>query len=232
MISTVEGSATALAQRIAALLTEAIQARGHAVLCVSGGKSPVPMFQALRDMPLAWDKVSITLADERCVPIGHPHSNASLVIEHMLQGLASQAQFVPLIDAQEIDPLNLDELANRADLALSALGSCDVLVLGMGEDGHTASLFSHATEIAQALDMHNPLSCLLMHLHPPPAEAPYPRITQTLRSLLQARHIVLTIQGAAKLAVLQQAPKNPDSRMPVSYVLNQHTTPVEIWIAP
>jgi 6-phosphogluconolactonase len=232
MISSMQGSATALAQRIADLLTMAIHEHGHAVLCVSGGKSPVDMFQALRDMPLAWDKVSITLADERCVPIGHPHSNASLVIEHLLQGLASQAQFVPLIDAQEIDPLNLNELANRAHLALSALGSCDVLVLGMGEDGHTASLFSHANEITQALDMHNPLTCLVMHLNPAPPEAPYPRISQTLRSLLRARHIVLTIQGAAKLAVLQRAQQDLDSRMPVSYVLNQHTTPVEIWTAP
>jgi 6-phosphogluconolactonase len=102
----------------------------------------------------------------------------------------------------------------------------------MGEDGHTASLFSHATELQEALDLDNPLTCQLMNLNPAPPEAPYPRISQTLAHLLQARHILLTLQGPAKLAVLNQAQQGADTRWPVSFVLNQHTTPVEIWSAP
>jgi 6-phosphogluconolactonase len=186
----------------------------------------------LRDIPLAWDKVSITLADERCVPLGHVHSNASLVQEHLLQGMAAHAKWVPLVSAHSVDRLQLHRLAHDAHLALSALGPCDVLVLGMGEDGHTASLFSHATELPQALDMNNPLTCQLMHLNPAPPEAPYPRISQTLPFLLHAKHILLSIQGAAKQAVLQQALLGVDAQLPVSYVLNQHTTPVEIWMTP
>ena len=222
----------ALAQRIADLLGQAIQERDHALLCVSGGKSPIPVFHALRDVPLAWDKVTISLADERCVPVGHEHSNALLVETHLLQGLAAQARWVRMIDTDKVDEAALAALAHQAHCALAALGRCDVLVLGMGEDGHTASLFSHATELHQALDLRNPLTCQLMHLNPAPPEAPYPRITQTLAHLLQARHILLTLQGSAKLAVLNQAQQGADTRWPVSFVLNQHTTPVEIWSAP
>ena len=222
----------ALAHRIADLLGKAIQERGHALLCVSGGKSPIPVFQALRDVPLAWDKVTISLADERCVAVGHAHSNALLVETHLLQGLAAQARWVRMIDTDMVDEAALSSLAHQAHRALAALGRCDVLVLGMGEDGHTASLFSHATELQEALDLDNPLTCQLMHLNPAPPEAPYPRISQTLAHLLQARHILLTLQGPAKLAVLNQAQQGADTRWPVSFVLNQHTTPVEIWSAP
>lgn len=221
----------ALAHRIADLLGKAIQARDHALLCVSGGKSPIPVFQALRDVPLAWDKVTISLADERCVPVGHEHSNALLVETHLLKGLAAQARWVRMIDTGKVDEAALPTLAHQAHSALAALGRCDVLILGMGEDGHTASLFNHATELQQALDLRNPLTCQLMHLNPAPPEAPYPRITQTLAQLLQARHILLTLQGSAKLAVLMQAQQGADTRWPVSFVLNQHTTPVEIWSA-
>jgi 6-phosphogluconolactonase len=222
----------ALAHRIADLLGKAIQERGHALLCVSGGKSPIPLFHALRDLPLSWEKVTISLADERCVPVGHPHSNAALVSAHLLQGLAADARLVRMIDSNEVNETTLAALSQQAHTALSTLGRCDVLVLGMGEDGHTASLFSHATELQEALDLNNPLSCQLMHLNPAPPEAPYPRISQTLQYLLQARQIVLSVQGPAKLAVLQQAQQGADTRWPVSFVLNQHTTPVEIWTAP
>jgi 6-phosphogluconolactonase len=221
----------ALAHRIADLLGKAIQERGHSLLCVSGGKSPIPVFQALRDVPLAWDKVTISLADERCVAVGHEHSNALLVETHLLQGLAAQARWVRMIDTDMVDEAALATLAYQAHLALAALGRCDVLVLGMGEDGHTASLFSHATELQEALDLRTPLTCQLMHLNPAPPEAPYPRISQTLAHMLQARHILLTLQGSAKLAVLNQAQQGADTRWPVSFVLNQHTTPVEIWSA-
>ena len=222
----------ALAHRIADLLGKAIQERGHALLCVSGGKSPIPLFHALRDLSLSWEKVTICLADERCVPVGHPHSNAALVSAHLLQGSAADARLVRMIDSHEVNETTLAALSQQAHTALSTLGRCDVLVLGMGEDGHTASLFSHATELQEALDLNNPLSCQLMHLNPAPPEAPYPRMSQTLQYLLQARQIVLSVQGPAKLAVLQQAQQGADTRWPVSFVLNQHTTPVEIWTAP
>ena len=222
----------ALAHRIADLLGNAIQERGHALLSVSGGKSPIPLFHALRDFPLSWEKITISLADERCVPVGHPHSNAALVSAHLLQGLAADARLVRMIDSNEVNEATLAALSQQALTALSTLGRCDVLVLGMGEDGHTASLFSHATELLEALDLNNPLSCQLMHLNPAPPEAPYPRISQTLQYLLQARQIVLSVQGPAKLAVLQQAQQGADTRWPISFVLNQHTTPVEIWTAP
>jgi len=225
-------SPEALAHRITDLLGKAIQERGHAQLCVSGGKSPIPLFHALRDLPLSWEKVTISLADERCVPVGHPHSNAALVSAHLLQGLAADARFVRMIESHEVNETTLAALTQQAHTALSALGRCDVLVLGMGEDGHTASLFSHATELQEALDLNNPLSCQLMHLNPAPPEAPYPRMSQTLQYLLKARQIVMSVQGPAKLAVLQQAQQGADTRWPVSFVLNQHTTPVEIWTAP
>lgn len=210
-------AAAALADDVAQRLHTAISARGQAVLSVSGGTSPIAFFRALRAQVLDWSRVSVTLCDERCVPSDHPDSNSHLVHQHLLQDRAAAARFVPLYPWVEI--------------TTSELPVADVMVLGMGSDGHTASLFPDAPNLAQALDPNNPATCITITLAQPPAAAPYPRISQTLRQLLSSRHIALPLQGSNKLATLCLALRQPSPRYPVSYVLHQSSSPVALWLA-
>jgi len=220
-----------LAQDIAQRLASAIQTRGSAVLSVSGGKSPVAMFEALRVIDIDWSRVRVTLVDERCVPCTHPDSNARLVQTHLLQDLAAQAQLVFMV-ASSSAPLEAPTaLAHTAGQALRAAGTADVLVLGMGADGHTASLFPEAPHLADALDLHNTQTCVAMALKHPPANAPYARITQTLAQILSSRHIVLPLMGADKLDTLQQAWSHATPALPISFVLHQTQTPLSLWLA-
>ncbi len=220
-----------LAQDIALRLSAAIHARGFAVLSVSGGKSPVALFEALRVIDIDWSRVRVTLVDERCVPRTHPDSNALLVQTHLLQDLAAKAQLVFMV-ASAAEPLASPAAqAKAASLALSAAGTADVLVLGMGADGHTASLFPEAPNLVEALDLRNTQICVSIELAHPPANAPYARITQTLAQILSARHIVLPLVGSDKLNTLQQAWKQATPALPISFVLQQTQTPVALWLA-
>ncbi len=228
----VDALTQALAKDIALRLTAAIEARDVAVLGVSGGKSPVALFHALRVLPIPWAQVRITLADERCVPCTHADSNAQLVNQHLLQDHARAAQWVPMV-SQTAQPLPaLCELVQAASTALEASGTADVLVLGMGSDGHTASLFSDAPNLADLLDPLSTQVCAGVALAQPPSSAPYPRITQTLAQILSARHIALPISGADKLHTLRQAWLQRSKLLPVSYLLHQIHTPVSLWISP
>lgn len=220
-----------LAQDIAQRLAAAIQARGFAVLSVSGGKSPVALFEALRVTDIDWSRVRITLVDERCVPRSHPDSNALLVQTHLQQDLAAKAQLVFMV-ASASEPLDTPAAqAKAAGIALLAASPADVLVLGMGADGHTASLFPEAPNLAEAMDLRNTQTCVAIELAHPPANAPYARISQTLAQILSARHIVLPLTGADKLNTLQQAWKQATPALPISFVLQQTQTPVALWLA-
>ena len=139
--------AEGLANDVAEQLRTAVSARGEATLVVSGGRSPVAFFQHLAKQGLDWSKVTITLADERWVPVEHADSNAGLLKQHLLQGPAAKAKFLSLYSAAA----NLEEAAEQADRLLGELPAIDVLVLGMGDDGHTASLFPNSPNLAEAL---------------------------------------------------------------------------------
>lgn len=219
-----------MANDIAQRLHSAIQSRGNAVLSVSGGKSPVAMFEALRVHTIDWSKVTITLVDERCVANTHPDSNAHLVKTHLLQGPAQVATFVPMV-TEDIDMANASHQAVWARQQLQTVTPADVIVLGMGADGHTASLFPDAPNLKQALDLHNTQVCVGITLAHPPANAPYARVTQTLAHLLTARHIILPISGNDKRATLQRAWTHVQNELPVSHVLHQTLATVALWIA-
>jgi 6-phosphogluconolactonase len=219
-----------LAQDIAQRLHRAIQTRGKAVLSVSGGKSPIALFEALRVRDIDWSKVIITLVDERCVPNTHPDSNAHLVKQHLLQDAAHAATLVPMVN-ETIDVSDATQQADWASEQLQTAGPADVLVLGMGADGHTASLFPDAPNLAQALDLHSTQGCVGITLVHPPANAPYPRVTQTLANLLTAKHIALPISGDDKRNTLQRAWSHAQNALPVSHVLHQTLAPVAVWIA-
>ena len=222
---------TALAQDIATRLQAAIQARGKALLVVSGGKSPIALFQALRVLPLAWNQVTVTLADERCVPNTHADSNALLVRTHLLKDRAQAAHLVPMI-ADDTHLSTTSSMAAQATTSLRVLGDADVLVLGMGTDGHTASLFPEAPNLPLAMDLMQAPSCVAIELTHPPANAPHARISQNLSMLLSARHIVLPISGTDKLSVLASAKAQASLALPVSKLLHQNRTSVTLWLSP
>lgn len=226
----VEDFPTLLAHDIAKCLNSAIENRGKAVLSVSGGQSPIAMFEALRVHAIDWSKVTITLVDERCVPNTHPDSNAHLVNTHLLQDGAQAATFVPMV-TEDIDMVDAQKQALWASAQLQTNSPADMLVLGMGVDGHTASLFPDAPNLFAALDLHNQQACVGITLPHPPANAPFPRVTQTLAQLLTARHIVLPVMGEDKRHTLQQAWSHPRNALPVSHVLHQTQTPVVLWMA-
>jgi 6-phosphogluconolactonase len=201
---TMRDACDALAVQVADTLRTAIAARGAATLAVSGGKSPIPFFHALRDQSLDWHKVTITLADDRQVDEGSPLSNAALVKRELLHGAAKAARFVPI--------------SPGADIALPL----DMLVLGMGADAHTASLFP-----GQPMDGGD---IIAVTPDPLPPEAPVARWSFSLAVLRSARTTALLISGAAKRAVLDEALLQSDfARKPISAVLHQPTNPVHIY---
>ncbi|WP_439114912.1 6-phosphogluconolactonase [Hydrogenophaga sp.] len=218
----------AIAAHIANALRTAIAQRGQASLAVSGGKSPIPMFEALREQALDWAQVTVVLVDERVVPRDHGDSNTALVTRHLLQGKAAAARFLPFFrelapqfNAEVLDALVLDAEARTADLPWPL----DMAVLGMGEDAHTASLFPGAPGYARAIATDQHLAWLV------PDTAPHARLSFTLSALLAARELVLAIAGDAKLAVYRRAAEKATETLPISLVLNQSKTPVSVWIA-
>ena len=217
--------ADALAQSVASDLRAALQARDVASLALSGGNTPKAFMQALAQQPLDWGRVVVTLVDERWVPEIHPRSNARLLRENLLQGPASAASFLPLYRATAEPETALDELEH--DLAAALPWPLDVAVLGMGEDGHTASFFPGGDWLAQALDPAG--SARILPMRAPGADEP--RITLTLPPLLQAEHLYLHIEGAAKRRVLDQAVSGTGEggHFPIRNVLRHATSPVRTY---
>jgi 6-phosphogluconolactonase len=189
--------AEALAQQVAEALRRAVNERDRALLVVSGGRSPVPFFECLARQELPWSKVQVSLADERWVPPSHADSNEALVRRHLLQGPAAQATMLGLYHPAQ----SLEEAARLAEQSVAGLPAIDVLVLGMGDDGHTASLFPASANLPAALDPSCPRRVLAMHA---PA-APHERLSLTLPALTGAHLQLLAIQGASKLATLAHA---------------------------
>ncbi len=218
-----------LAADIAQHLRAAVDQRGQALLAVSGGKSPVPLFQQLSQQALPWARVTVLLVDERCVPPDHPDSNSALVRQHLLQGQAAAARWLPFFDT--LPHFNADtdlpSLTATANQRLQTLPwPLDVAVLGMGEDGHTASLFPHAPGLEVALTSIDPVAWTR------PTTAPHARLTLTLPTLLAAHCLVLPLQGQTKQAVFQRAGVAPTAELPISLVIHHTPSPVHVWTAP
>ncbi len=225
--------AARLARDLAGVLGDALAARGSAVLAVSGGRSPVPLFHALAALPLDWARITVTLVDERFVPPDHADSNAALVRAHLLQGRAAAARFAPLVEADDVAAGAAPAASDHALAAAVARANrgtrpIDAAVLGMGDDGHTASLFPGAPEIAAGLNPHNPQDWLAVH---PPA-APHRRISLSLAALLRVRHLRLAISGAAKRAVYDAARQSRRDDLPVSALFHPPHPHVHVYWSP
>ena len=144
--------------------------------------------------------------------------------DYLLVNQAAAARFVPLVDIEQ-DP---DQVLSLNDQLLSSLGRFDVVLLGMGEDGHTASLFPEADNIAQGLAMDSGKQCLIIE----PKTAAYTRITLTLPRLLDCRQLFIHITGHSKHQLLASLLSKPPQRaQPISYVLSQERIPVGVYWA-
>lgn len=201
-----EQTAEALADDVAKVLRRRLEHARNATLVVSGGSTPVPFFQALSGKTLDWGRVVVVLADERWVPDTHPDSNTALLRAHLLQDCAACVQFLQM-EVGEGDPEAALPAIER-QLAALAL-PVDVLVLGMGNDGHTASLFPDAPELAQAMAADNECRVALMT---PPSQS-RKRITLTLPVLAGARFTALHLKGQEKLDTLATALADLDDPM-------------------
>ena len=210
--------ATDLAELVADQLAEAIEARGKASLAVPGGTTPGPFLQALAQQNIAWSKVSVMLTDERFVDEESLRSNTRLLKETLLQGNAAAATLVPMVATGEAPEEVLDALMAGVNSTLPL----DVVVLGMGEDMHTASLFPEADKLVQALANDAPT------LLPMRADgAGEPRLTLTAPVLRAARYVHLLITGPAKLEALQKALlEGPEAEAPVRVVLARGDTEI------
>lgn len=214
--------AQSLAENVAKALKLAVQTQGTASLVVSGGRSPIDFFEALSRLPLDWRKVQVSLADERWVTPDDAASNEGLLRRHLLQNEAASAQLIGLYHAAE----TLEEAARLAGEGLAHLKQpIDVLVLGMGDDGHTASLFPDSPLLADALHEDCSERCLPMRAPVEPAQ----RITMTYPLLTSARLRCLAIQGTAKLVTLRQAIKADPLQMPIHAFLQ---TSLQIYWCP
>ena len=219
----IESLASALASNLAIDLVRAIERRGRASLMVSGGRTPAPVFSALARRPIEWSKVIVGLVDERWVAPDHVDSNERLLRQTLLTQRGAAATFVPMKN-----PATSAAAGQPAcEQAIAAIPRpFDVVVLGMGNDGHTASLFPHTPQLAMGLDPTNPA----LTMATAPATAAHERLSLTLRGLLDSRRIVLLLSGSAKWQAYQRARQpGPASELPVRAVLEQSTTPVDVY---
>ncbi|RJT35084.1 6-phosphogluconolactonase [Mesorhizobium waimense] len=216
--------AAALAGLVAGRLTRAIAERGTGLLAVSGGTTPAKFFAALSQIPIAWDKITVTLVDERFVPASSPRSNAGLVAANLLQNAAAAARFVPLYH----EATSIETAAASDDAALQLLPwPLDVVVLGMGGDGHTASFFPDADDLATLLDPSSPRIVLPVHA----ASAGEPRLTLSLARIVAAGFIALHIEGQEKRSAFENAMR-PGPPRPIRAVLEAAPRAVEVFWAP
>lgn len=215
-----------LAQVVAGQLRQAVARRGQALLVVSGGSTPVPFFEALSTCELPWSRVVVTLADERWLPDTHPDSNARLVRAHLLQGAATEARFVPLFNGAPHPAQGLPAL--EAEL-VRLPWPADVVILGMGADGHTASLFPHAPELSEALAPEGAGRCVAVSA-PQAPNVPVPRVSLNACTLLDTRQLMLHLTGEAKLTLLRQAAASCDRQAwPIALAVCQSTVPCAVF---
>jgi len=207
-----EALAETLARDVAEELARAVEAKGKATLAVSGGSTPKLFFEKLSGADIPWSRISVTLVDERQVPETSERSNARLVRQHLLTNKAAAASFIPLFDnpgAEKAPPF-------------------DVAVLGMGNDGHTASFFPGGDRLAEAIDPDGRQK--LIAITAPGAGEP--RLTFTLPVIAAAGRLALHIEGAEKQDVLRKAlAEGPQEDMPVRAVLRSDA-PVTLYWCP
>jgi 6-phosphogluconolactonase len=214
------------ASAIAANLARAIAERGGASLVVSGGRTPQKLFEQLRIQAIDWSRVCVALADERWVDPSDPGSNEKLVRDVLLKENAAAARFAGLKNAAPSPDLGA---VSAWETFARVPRPFDLTALGMGDDGHTASLFPGSPNLHSALNPAASAGCVGMWA---PVE-PHPRLSLNLSALLDSRRVLILLQGETKWRTYAKASGSGGvEEMPVRAVLRQKRVPVEVLWAP
>lgn len=215
-------ASTAAAERMAELLAKRLDNQSQASIIVSGGTSPRDCMAALAETPLDWQRVQIALSDERWVPPDHEDSNEKLVRESLLVENASSAQLLAVF-ADGVSPEERCEILQNPLPVLPFACS----LIGIGTDGHFASLFPDAEQLALGLDV----ECGRLYIPVTTAASPHVRISMTLAGISRSDEIVLLFFGDEKLDVYKQAIASSNG-YPLSRLLRQKRAPVRLFWAP
>lgn len=219
-----EEASVAAAERIRDALAHRLENQKAATLVVSGGTTPARCFEELAHLEIDWDRVSVLASDDRWVPSSHSDSNENLIRKHLLVNGASLAGLLPFFKPDTPIELRCEEL-DREIRFMPFPFACSLL--GMGTDGHFASLFPDADNLAEGLDLESQKLCM-----PVRSEAsPYPRVSLTLSALSRSDEIVLLIFGDEKRRIFEKA-KAGNARYPVTRLLRQKRAPVHLYWAP
>lgn len=215
--------AEALAGDIGFIIESAIDARGGAVIALPGGKTPAPIYAKLADAKLDWKRVTIVPTDDRLVPLGDPLSNVTLLGKTFIP---KGARVIPLISDKAED---YKAAGRAADARLQDLHwPLDLVLLGMGADGHTASIFP-GPDYEEALSGPRERRALGVMPDPLPPEAPVARVTLSATAIAGAKSLMIAVTGADKRKVLEQAAsQGPSSSYPIGRVLAETELPVDI----
>ena len=215
-----------LAAAAADILTQALEAPGARAFAGAGGTTPGPVYDRLSQRQLPWGRLTVTLTDERWVDPDAEESNARLLRQRLLVGEAARARFLPLKGAGASPQAD----AIDAEAHIREILPFTAVLLGMGADGHFASLFPGAPELEAGLDLDGPRLCVAV------AEAGLkplvPRISLTARALTRTELLVVLVSGEDKREVIERIEANPDYAPPVATILRQDRCPMRVLWAP
>lgn len=219
--------AAAVAGDIGFIIDSAIEARGSAVIALAGGKTPIPIYEKLAAAKLDWKRVTIVPGDERMVPLGDPLSNVTVLAKYFLP---KGARVMPIVPNATGD---YKAAGRSADALMQDLHwPLDLCLLGVGSDGHAASIFT-GPDFEEAVNGPKGRRALGVLPDPMPSDAPVARVTLSLAAITTARALMIAVTGNAKRAVIETAIKQgPASPYPIGRALAGTDLPVDIHWAP
>lgn len=199
-------------------VTKILNTKDQITIALSGGKSPIPFLEKLSFANLDFSKITFTLVDERIVDQSSIDSNENLLRTYLLKNNAISAKFINLMEAGKTPNQMKDSANQRVD-------NIDLAILGMGEDGHTASIFPDCAQLQEAIDLNNINKFIITN----PISAKYQRISLTLAEIIKIPNLILSINGKTKLNVLNEAILGDNLNYPVSFVLTRKPETQIFW---
>ncbi len=217
---------TALRAGIESQLQAAVETRGQASWAVSGGSTPKPLFEAMQQSPLEWRHIDVALVDERWVPFDHPRSNEVFVAQNLLAARAADARLVGMKTGHDTAADATEEVNTRYGAIAQPF---DSVLLGVGLDGHTASLFPGAEGLEAAFAAGAPTCVALTAKKSAVTGDEVDRMSLSADAIAQARHVLVMITGHEKKAMMEQA-LEPSSSLPIGRL--HALRPFDIYWAP